>query len=179
MGDKAGKLLAHQAKTAAPEIWKSHNPLEELSYPKVDGNLADKLGAPVAVAEVQEAIGQLQNGKSPGPDGHFVQTAYPHFPNHPPGSLIDSLLFLDPAQKRSISVIYNSIDSLNPEQTTRLKQTWEQEIGVPVSDDQWDQILKLVHTSSICARHSLLQCKVLFRVHYTNVLIGEDLPRYQ
>ena len=37
---------------------------------------------------------------------HFVQTTYPHFPNHP--------LTLDPAQKRSISVIYNSIDSLNP-----------------------------------------------------------------
>ena len=48
-----------------------------------------------------------------------------HFPNHPPGSLIDSLLSLDPAQKRSISVIYNSIDSLNPDQTARLKQTWE------------------------------------------------------
>ena len=96
MGDKVGKLLAHQAKNAAllrliprlrlpsglvvtgpklindaslnfhsdlytseysPEIWKNHNPLEVLSYPRVDGNLADKLGAPVAAAEVQEAIG--------------------------------------------------------------------------------------------------------------------------
>jgi len=107
---------------------------------------------------------------------HFVRTAYPHFPNHPPGSLIDSLLTLDPLQKRSMSVIYNSIDSLNPDQTTRLKQTWEQEIGAPVSDDQWDQILMLVHTSSICARHSLLQCKVLFRVHYTNVRLAKIYP---
>ena len=112
MGDKAGKLLAHQARTAAlsrlipriklpsgstvtdpklindaflnfysdlytseysPEIWKNHNPLEDLSYPKVDGNLADKLGAPIAAAEVREAIGQLQNGKSPGPDGFVVE----------------------------------------------------------------------------------------------------------
>ena len=101
---------------------------------------------------------------------HFVKTAYPHFPNYRPGSLIDSLLTLDPLQKRSISVIYNSIDSLNPDQTTRLKQTWEQEIGAPVSDDQWDQILMLVHTSSICDRHSFLQCKVIFRVHYTRAL---------
>ena len=86
-----------------------------------------------------------------------------HFPNHPPGSLIDSLLALDPAQKRSISVIYNSIDSLNPDQTARLKQTWEQEIGVPVKDDQW-------------ARRGLLQCKVLFRVHYTNVRLAKIYP---
>ena len=107
---------------------------------------------------------------------HFVKTNYPHFPNHPPGSLIDSLLTLDPAQKRSISVIYNAIDSLNPDQTTRLKQTWEEELGAPISDNQWDQILKLVHTSSICARHSLLQCKVLFRVHYTNVRLAKIYP---
>lgn len=63
---------------------------------------------------------------------------------------------------------YNSTDSLNPDQTTHLKHTWEEEIGVSISNIQWDQILKLVHMSSICARHSLLHCEVLFRVHYTN-----------
>ena len=107
---------------------------------------------------------------------HFVKTNYPHFPNHPPGSLIDTLLTLDPVQKRSISVIYNAIDSLNPDPTTRLKQTWEEELGAPISDNQWDQILKLVHTSSICARHSLLQCKVIFRVHYTNARLVKIYP---
>ncbi|KAI3360322.1 hypothetical protein L3Q82_014639, partial [Scortum barcoo] len=103
----------------SPEIWKSHNPLEMLTYLKVDSNLAAKLGTPISLAEVQEAVGQLQNGKSPGPDGHFVQTTYPHFPNASPRSLIDSLLTLDPAQRRSISMIYNSIDSLNPDQYKR------------------------------------------------------------
>ena len=34
----------------------------------------------------------------------------------------------------------------------------------------------LVHTSSMCARHSLLQCKVLFRVHYTNVRLAKIYP---
>ena len=57
----------------SPEIWKSHNPLEMFSYPKVDSSLSDKLGAPITAAEVQEAIGQLQNGKSPGPDGFVVE----------------------------------------------------------------------------------------------------------
>ncbi|KAG7503513.1 LINE-1 reverse transcriptase [Solea senegalensis] len=112
MGDKAGKLLAHQARTAAlsrlipriklssgtvvtdpkllndaflnfysdlytseysPEVWKSHNPLEMFSYPKVDSSLSDKLGTPITTAEVQEAIGQLQSGKSMGPDGFVVE----------------------------------------------------------------------------------------------------------
>ena len=39
----------------------------------MDDSLADKLGAPIAGAEVQEAIGQLQSGKSPGPDGFVVE----------------------------------------------------------------------------------------------------------
>ena len=107
---------------------------------------------------------------------HFVQTTYPHFPNHPPGSAIDSLLTLDPAQKRSTSLIYNSIDSLNPDPVAHLKQTWEEEIGTPISDPQWDQILGLVHSSSICAKHSLLQLKVLFRVHYTNARLAKMYP---
>lgn len=34
---------------------------------------------------------------------------------------------------------------------------------------EWDCILELVHSSSICARHRLIQCKILHRIHYTNV----------
>ena len=59
MGDKAGKLLSHQARTTAlsrlipriklpSELYaseKNHNPLEMLTYPKVNNDLADKLGA--------------------------------------------------------------------------------------------------------------------------------------
>lgn len=79
-----------------------------------------------------------------------------------------SLLALDPVQKCYTSMIYNSIDSLNSDQTTHLKQIWEHEISVPIPDNWWDSILDLVHSSSMCAKHGLLQCKVLFRVHYTN-----------
>ena len=35
--------------------------------------MADKLGASISLAEVQEAIGQLQNVKSPGQDGFVVE----------------------------------------------------------------------------------------------------------
>lgn len=49
-----------------------------LTYPKVDSNLAAKLGAPLSLLEVREAVGQLQNGKSPGPD-RFVLEFYKAF----------------------------------------------------------------------------------------------------
>lgn len=53
-----------------------------LTYPKIDSNLADKLGAPISLAEVLEVVGQLQNGKSPGPDG-FVVEFYKAYSNSP------------------------------------------------------------------------------------------------
>lgn len=108
---------------------------------------------------------------------HFIKTKYPHFPNHPPGSPTDSLLALDHAQKRSISIILNSIDSLKPDPAAQLKQTWEQEIGVPIRDNQWDQSLKLVHSASMCARHGLLQCSLQSTLHECST--GKNIPRHQ
>lgn len=35
----------------------------------------------------------------------------------------------------------------------------------------------MVHTSSICARHGLLQCKVLYRAHLTNAKLAKNFPK--
>lgn len=52
---------------------------------------------------------------------YFVQANYPHFPNHPPGSVIDLLLSHNSTQKRSISMIYKTINvCLNPKPCTAL-----------------------------------------------------------
>ena len=39
-----------------------------------------------------------------------------------------------------------------------------------------EQVLRLVHSSSICARHGLLQCKVVHKVHYTNLRLSRIYP---
>ncbi len=49
------------------------NPLDSLNYPRIDEDMAKELGSPISPQEVQEAIGSLQNGKSPGPDGFAVE----------------------------------------------------------------------------------------------------------
>lgn len=53
----------------------------------------------------------------------FVKTCYPHFPNHPPGSLVESLLTLDPTQKGAISTIYDLTDAHDTARLSRLRQT--------------------------------------------------------
>lgn len=49
------------------------NPLDQLTYPQIDVNIARELGRQISLLEVQEAINSTQNQKSPGPDGFTVE----------------------------------------------------------------------------------------------------------
>lgn len=53
---------------------------------------------------------------------------------------------------------------------------WEKDLGLTTQNDQWKQILTQVHSSSTCARHNLLQCKILCRVHFINAKLVKILP---
>lgn len=56
------------------------------------------------------------------------------------------------------------------------KDSWEQEVGTPLLDDYWQQVLRLVHSSPICVKHGLLQCKVVHKFHYTNLTLSRIYP---
>lgn len=49
-------------------------------------------------------------------------------------------------------------------------------MGETIPDELWSQILRRVHKSSICARHCLMQCKVLHRVYYTKSRLSKIYP---
>lgn len=53
-----------------------------------------------------------------------------------------------------------------------LKTSWENELNFVLTDLQWDSALRLVHLSSICARHNLIQCKIIHIIHYTNAKLA-------
>lgn len=98
---------------------------------------------------------------------HFVQRTYPDFPNLPPETLVDTLLKVNPNQRGAISYIFKALDSAFSYFPPKNRDLWEQDLG-HIEEDQWDQILELVHNSSICARHGLIQCKLIHRTYYTN-----------
>lgn len=67
-----------------------------------------------------------------------LSNTYPHFLNHPPGSLlIDSLLTQESAQRHSVSVISSLIVSPDSARMAHPKRTREEEIGVLIPDSQW------------------------------------------
>lgn len=106
----------------------------------------------------------------------FVKNQFPQFPNQPPDSVIDRFLSLNVKSKGFTSIVYDYICEINPTCLDSLRATWDQDLGITMSGNQWSHILELVHTSSICARHSLLQCKILLRVHYTNARLAKIYP---
>lgn len=89
---------------------------------------------------------------------HFLQKQFPEFPNQ---STHSEILLLGPSMKSLITIIHTEIDSIKPENLNYLKLAWEQDLWVELMDGTWEIVLGLVHTSSICARHSIIQCKIL------------------
>lgn len=49
-------------------------------------------------------------------------------------------------------------------------------MGVVLTGEQWRKALEGVHTTSICARHGIVQLKVLHRLHFSNVKLSKMFP---
>lgn len=96
----------------------------------------------------------------------FAHSTFTLFPRLPDDSVLDSFLTPVPTLKRSISYIYNQIILLHMESLNSIKMQWENYFGGAVSEDIWVEILKRVHKSSICARHGLIQSKLVHHTYY-------------
>lgn len=106
----------------------------------------------------------------------FVQKTFPMFPNKPIKSHVDHILELKSDSKRLIAQIYDLIQKIDPHSTENLRKAWDSDLGMVLRDDQWDSILDLIHTSSLSAKHSLIQLKVVHRVHFTRARLAKIYP---
>lgn len=104
----------------------------------------------------------------------FVKAKFPSFPTQPPNSEMNTILLKDPLKKGSISKIYNELsDKEHMPSLDHLKDAWQQDIGINITDSQWSKAQDNVHSSSICARHGLLQFKILHRLHLSKVRLSK------
>lgn len=101
---------------------------------------------------------------------------FPAFPSLPSNPQWEELLTHDPLQKSLISKVYNEILSFDCSPVSKAKTVWEQELGLHLGDDWWDTALKKIYTTSACARLTLIQFKVLFRVHYSKTRLSQIYP---
>lgn len=98
------------------------------------------------------------------------------FPNIPDSIQLDVLFSVDPMTRGVTSFIYNQLSAQAEITLDHLKTAWEEDLGLELSNDQWKKAQRNVHTSSICAKHSLIQFKVLHRAHLSKVKISKMYP---
>ncbi len=66
-----------------------------------------------------------------------------------------------------MSYLYNLLSSTNDSAVNKSRADWEAELQISISDALWKKALEAVNSSSSCARLSVIQFKVLFRLHYS------------
>lgn len=74
--------------------------------------------------------------------------------------------YFNPSQKSLISKNNNTIYFYDGFTTIKTREAWERELGLTFDEQWWDSAVRVIHRSSICARMTLIQFKVLYRCHF-------------
>lgn len=84
----------------------------------------------------------------------------------------NSFFNLTSSLKGLISQICFQIHGLCPESLDSIRALWQDDVEEEISDELWEKILNRIHSSSICGRHSLIQCKVVHVVYFTKARLA-------
>ena len=104
---------------------------------------------------------------------NFIRNMSSIFPRQPSYTSYDHILNKPLSFKGIISIIYSALTVLSPSFISDIKFQWESELGEPICDESWESALSRVHSSSVCARHELLQFKTLHRIHWTKFRLSK------
>lgn len=75
-----------------------------------------------------------------------------------------------------MSYFYESLQSVNPPSTVTVKTAWEDELGIQIPDETWEESLKGINAGSINSRHCLIRLCVIHRLHYSQSNLHKIFP---
>lgn len=101
---------------------------------------------------------------------------YPRFPSLPAETMLDKILYINVHNRGVIKVIFNILSTLHSPSLLTIRSHWENDCALEIMDTIWQSVLQRVHSSSICARHGLLQFKVLHRLHLAKEKLAKIYP---
>lgn len=78
--------------------------------------------------------------------------------------------------KGTVSKIYKLLSSAKPCVNLPVKGQWEREMGLPISESQWNAALRNSTTSSKCVRYKLIQLKTIHRAYITPETLNKMDP---
>lgn len=106
----------------------------------------------------------------------FMPRRFSGFPMFPVPSMTDRLLEIVPTPKGTISNIYNILMSNLTPGSCHLRVAWSDNLNIEIDDETWKTVLKHIHSSAIFARHRIIQCKVVHRVHWSKSKLARIFP---
>ncbi len=106
----------------------------------------------------------------------FAHKHFIYFPYAPPPSATDTILSFDVCSKGSISKLINTFVTLQSIPADSLRISWSSELKMEIDQETWEVVLDRVHSSSICACHCFIQCKVVHRVHWSKCKLARIDP---
>lgn len=89
---------------------------------------------------------------------------------------LDQLFPDDPEQRGTISSLYIKLISLLSSPVNTQRDSWQLDLNICLTDEEWNEAKYRIHRSSICARHSLIQFKVVHRLHLSKAKLAKMYP---
>lgn len=94
-----------------------------------------------------------------------TKSLFPNFPHLPSKQPWGELVQFNPSQRSLISKVYSSIQAYDDRLAINTRGAWERELGFNFDEHWWGSVLNVIHKTSICARLTLIQFKIVFRCH--------------
>lgn len=108
---------------------------------------------------------------------HYVKDVISAFPHKPAGGLLEDIFTCELKKKGAVSLIIKNIQNVSSPSNSNIRQLWERDLQMTITEDMWANILKQIHSSSMCARHSLIQFKVVHRAHMSKSKLSKMFPQ--
>lgn len=105
---------------------------------------------------------------------HCVKALFPSFPALPAEAAWEEMTVLCP--KKGLICLYSQLMSLENHDLSKIKNGWEGELMVELSDRHWEDALQRINSSSSCACLGLIQFKVVHRAHFSKARLADIYP---
>lgn len=69
--------------------------------------------------------------------------------------------------------IYAFILTLSSQSDTKIKNVWQTELGIQLSEAVWEHAISRIWSTTSCAFVGLIQSKVIYRAHFSNSRLSE------
>ena len=84
-----------------------------------------------------------------------------------------------PESQNSISSMYDLLLCSQSSPLLGLRDIWEKELVLKLDEIWWRDALHRINSTCVCARMSLIQCKVVYRLHYTSFRLKKLFSWYR